>query len=275
MNPRGFLIRGLLAGLLAGVAAFAVAYVVGEPNVNAAISLEEAGDSATAADTGHSHDESAAAHSHDESTAAGHSHGDEGGTVVSRANQSTWGLATGTLVVGVALGGLVALGAAGALGRIGRFSPVQSTALVAAVGYVAVALVPFLKYPANPPAVGQGDTIGQRTVLYFVFLGISVLAAYGCTVLASRLYGRFGALEATAMGVGAYVASMAVVALVMPAVNEVGSFPGDVLWSFRISSILTLTALWAVLGFALSAAVGRLHREVTAVQARREFAASL
>ena len=37
---RSFLVRGLLAGLIAGLAAFAVAYVVGEPSLSAAISLE-------------------------------------------------------------------------------------------------------------------------------------------------------------------------------------------------------------------------------------------
>ena len=44
----------------------------------------------------------------------------------------------------------------------------------------------------------------------------------------------------------------------MPAVNELGEFPADVLWEFRISSLFTLAALWATLGVALTWLVGRV-----------------
>ena len=101
LTPSALLLRGLLAGLFAGIVAFGVAYVAGEPSVNAAIAVEEAGGAAEvpAAET-HSHDEGT---THDD-TAGGHSHGDE--AEVSRSLQSTLGLLTGTVVAGVTLGGL-------------------------------------------------------------------------------------------------------------------------------------------------------------------------
>jgi hypothetical protein len=37
-----------------------------------------------------------------------------------------------------------------------------------------LALVPQIKYRANPPSVGNPDTIGQRTALYFAMLALSV-----------------------------------------------------------------------------------------------------
>ena len=43
MTARNFLIRGLLAGVLAGFVAFLVAHQVGEPHVDRAIAIEEAG----------------------------------------------------------------------------------------------------------------------------------------------------------------------------------------------------------------------------------------
>src|SRR4051794_34761500 len=163
MTARAFLVRGLLAGLFAGIAAFAVGYFVAEPQVQAAINYEE------------SH-EAASTHSHagDAGGAADSAHHDEGGTVVSRHNQRTWGLLTGTLGIGLALGGIVALVAASVVGRLGALAPGQSTALVAVLGWLAVILVPFLKYPANPPSVGNADTIGARTTEYFVFVLVSV-----------------------------------------------------------------------------------------------------
>jgi hypothetical protein len=265
MTPSNFLIRGLTAGLLAGLVAFAVAYVVGEPQVNASIAIEEAGG------PGHhdaAHDAPAAAHEQAASE-------DELTTEISRQTQSTWGLLTGTLGVGLALGGITALAAAFALGRL-RMSPAQSTALVSGIGFVAISLVPFLKFPANPPAVGRADTIGQRTELYFLFLAISVVAAIAGVVLAGLLLKNgTSAFRATVSPILGFVVIVSVAAWVMPTVNEAGSFPADTLWSFRRASIVTSAALWATIATALTGLIGRLYARESAAQARRELAASL
>lgn len=261
MNARAFLIRGLIAGLLAGFAAFGVAYVVGEPHVDSAIAIEE---SSAPADHHSDADGDVAAHSHDDAVAA-----------VSRQDQSTWGLATGTVTIGVTIGGVIALLAAGVMGRIGTLSPATSTALVGAIGYVSVALIPFLKYPATPPAVGDGETIGQRTILYFTFVLISVAAAAACTVLTTKLLASRGTQTAVLIGTGTYVSVVTLAGTVMPTVNEIGDFPGGVLWDFRLASLATLTVLWAAATIALTALIRRLHADHVEIQARREFAASL
>ncbi len=254
MSARSFLVRGLLAGLLAGLATFFVAQLVGEPSVERAVALEEASAPSSAASDSHSHDESA---------------------VVSRHNQRTWGLLTGSLAIGVALGGLVALVAAGTLGRIGRLLPGQSTALISVVGFVSAVLVPFLKYPANPPAVGSGETIGDRTALYFGFLLVSLVAAVLATYAACRLRERIGTYGCVVAGVVAYLLVVIAAVLVFPPVNEVGDFPADALWSFRLSSLLTLATMWGVLGVVLTGLVSRLYDQERAVLERRAFAASL
>ena len=68
---------------------------------------------------------------------------------------------------------------------------------------------------------------------------------------------------------------MVLVGAVMPAVDEIGDFPGDVLWDFRLASLTTLTVLWATVTIALTTLIRRLHTEHVKVQARRAFAASL
>lgn len=270
MTPRTFLVHGLLAGLLAGLAAFLVAYVVAEPQVDAAIALEEAGSAEPAE---HSHEEGTAAHSHEHGEEAGHSHGE--GAEVSRATQSTWGLATGTLLLGTVLGGGTALAAAFALGRLGRLDARGSTAVVALVGFVATALVPFLKYPPTPPAVGDGDTIGERTALYFGFWAISLVAALAAVLLARRLLEPLGGLGAVVAATAAYLVVVVGIGTALPTVNELGDFPADVLWYFRRESLMTLASLWAVLGVVLTALVGRDADRVVAAQQRREAAAAL
>jgi hypothetical protein len=275
MTARAFLVRGLIAGLIAGFATFLVAYSVGEPHVDAAIALEEAG---TAAEAHHDGDEAANGHTHshgDEATGGhSHSHGDEA-TAVSRDTQRTWGLLTATLAVGVALGGIVGLVAAGTIGRIGRLLPGQSTALVTLLGFIAFALVPFLKYPATPPGVGSGDTIGDRTALYFGFVVVSVAAAVAATYAASRLCARIGSYGSVVAAAAGYLVAMVIAGQLFATVDEVGDFPGDTLWFFRRASLFTLATMWGVIGVVLTGLVGRLYAAETARAQRRALAASL
>jgi predicted cobalt transporter CbtA len=261
MTPRNFLVRGLLAGLIAGFFTFAVAYTVGEPQVDAAIAVEEA----------------AAAHAaeHAENPPAdGHTHEDPG-TEVSRENQSTWGLATGTFAVAITLGGVIGLASAFAAGRLGRLRPSQSTALVALIGFIAVGLVPFLKYPSTPPAVGNEDTIASRTLEFFSMQGISVLAAIGAVMLAMRLMKTLGTYRSLIVAGASYLVVVIVAGLLLPTVNEIGDFPGDTLWYFRRASLMTLATMWGVIGIALAGLVGRLYDRESAATAHRDLAKSL
>ena len=251
MTPSNFLVRGLLAGLVSGILSFAVAYTVGEPQVDAAIAVEE---------------EVADSHTHEHGTDP---------EVVSRERQSTWGLATGTLGVGITLGGVVGLASAFAAGRLGRLRPSQSTAVVALVGFVSFGLVPFLKYPATPPAVGDPDTIGSRTLEFFAMQGISLLAAIGAVLLARQVIDSLGGYRAILVGAGSYLIAVVVAAVLLPTVNEIGEFPGDTLWYFRLASLLTITTMWATIGVVLTGLIGRLHEREAAAVARRDLAASL
>lgn len=255
MTARAFLVRGLAAGLVAGFATFLVAFTVGEPQVQAGIDVEQAHSAARAP--------------------VAEQHHEVGGTVVSRHNQRTWGLLTGTLGIGTALGGLAGLVAAGVVGRIGRLRPGQSTALVALIGFVAVSLVPFLKYPASPPAVGNADTIGSRTTEFFLYLLISVIAALGSTLLATRLWKQRGTYVGVLAGAGAYLVVVVVAGQLLPTVNEVGDFPADTLWSFRRAALVTQATLWASIGVVLTGLVGRMHHKASASADRRALAASL
>ncbi|NYE36658.1 putative cobalt transporter CbtA [Nocardioides cavernae] len=265
MGARTFLVHGLVAGLLAGIAAFVVAYTVGEPQIDKAIALEEAA-SAPASD-GHDHTHA------DSDESAGHSHGDE--AAVSRTAQSTVGLATGTLAVGVVLGGFTGLLAALGLGRLGSLRPAASTALLAAIGAVSFSIVPFLKYPATPPAVGSGETIDSRTAVYFGFVAVSVAGAVAAIALARWGARRWSGVPGVLAGLGAYALVVVVAAVAFPKIDELGDFPAGILWDFRVSSLLTLLAMWAVIGAVLVALVDRTWRRHSDVRARRELAASL
>lgn len=246
VSARNFLIRGLLAGLFAGLVTFGVAYVVGEPSINASIAIEEAGSAAPA----------------DETT--GHSHGAEEGTVVPRSIQSTFGLLTATAVAGVTLGGLAGVLSALALGRFGRLGARATTLGVAGVAFVTLYLIPFVAYPPNPPAVGQSDTIGMRTGLYFTMLAISVIAAVAAVVVGRQLARTWSAWSAGLAVVGGYLVVTLVAVALLPTDNEVpADFPATVLYEFRAASLVTQLSLWTVLGVTLAELVHRLTRRTT------------
>ncbi|MEV6647094.1 CbtA family protein [Amycolatopsis sp. NPDC051371] len=230
------LVRGMLAGLIAGVLAFGFAYAFGEPSVNAAIGLEESG--------GHTH-------SHDAGAAPAEEHEEE---LVPRDIQSTVGLLAGVVVYGVAIGGLLSLAFAFAQGRLGNLRPRVTALLLTGGAFAVVFLVPFLKYPANPPAVGQPGTIGSRTELYFGFVAVSLLAGILATVFGRKLADRFGAWNGFLLAAAGYLVVIGVVAWLMPAVDEVpADFPASTLWSFRTASIGTQVTLWLALGLAFGA----------------------
>ncbi len=261
ITVRDWLVRGLLAGLVGGVLAFGVASLVGEPSLDASISIEEAGSAAetpathaapAATDT---HDDGAA-HSHGEAVAV-HSHGGE--TEVPRSLQSTVGLLTGTALLGVALGGLVGVGAGVSVGRLGRLG-VRGTAIAtAATGFLVLYAVPFLAYPPNPPAIGHADTIGYRTMLYFTMVGLSIAFAAIGLIAWKRLEPRVGGWRAGVIAVAGYVVVAAVTIALMPSYNEVpDDFPAQVLFQFRQGSLLTQLALWSGIGVTLAELSHRL-----------------
>jgi hypothetical protein len=234
---RTLLVRGMLAGLVSGVLASVFAYLFGEPSINAAIGLEGAG-----------------GHVHGAGAAGMHDHGAGEEELVGRGVQSTLGLFAGVGVYGVAVGGLFAVAFALAYGRLGTLRPRVTAALLAAGAFSVVVLVPFLKYPANPPAVGGPGTIGDRTELYFGFVALSLVAGIVAVVAGRGLADRVGAWIGGLLAAGGYVLVMAVLALVMPVIDEVpAGFPGSKLWDFRLASIGTQFALWTALGLTFGA----------------------
>ena len=229
---RSLLIRGMLAGLLAGLVAFVVAKVFGEGSVAQAIAVE-------------------GAHT-------AHAGADGEPELVSRGVQSTVGLLTATLVYGVGLGGIFALVFAAMSGRVGALGARTLAGLLALGAFVTVGLVPFLKYPPNPPAVGDGDTIERRTALFLAMVAIAILLGVLAVVAGRRLAPRLGPWDATIVAALGFVVAVAVVHQVMPDVDEVGTdFPATTLYEFRIASLAVQASVWATLGLAFGALVQR------------------
>jgi hypothetical protein len=214
----------MLVGLVGGFLTFGFAHTFGEPNVDKAIAFEEQIDAAK----GEPPEEE----------------------LVSRPVQSTFGLLTGCLVYGTALGGMLALAFAYAYGRVGSIGARETAALVALAGIISVIIVPFIKYPANPPSIGNPETIGARTSLYFGMMVISVVAMFNAVVVARKLAQRHGLWFGSVTAGIAYVVVAIIAMIVLPPIHETPQgFNADVLWAFRTASLgmhLVLWTFWAL-----------------------------
>ncbi|MBV4476712.1 CbtA family protein [Pseudomonas botevensis] len=227
------LVRGMLVGLLAGILAFGFAKVFGEPQIDRAIAFEEQ---------------------------MAQMHGDAPEEeLVSREVQSSLGLFTGVVVYSISLGGIFALVFAYALGRVGNIGPRGLAALLALAAFVTLILVPGLKYPANPPSVGDPDTIAQRTRLFFLMLLVSVIAAVIAINAACKLMTARGIWSGSIIAVALYVVIMAIAGFLFPAINEVPeTFSAVLLWKFRVASLGIQLVLWTTVGLVFGWAAERV-----------------
>ncbi|MBN3804466.1 CbtA family protein [Paraburkholderia sp. Ac-20336] len=226
------LVRGMLAGIVAGLLTFSFARLAGEPQVDQAISFEE----------------KAAA-------ARGEAPEPE---LVSRETQAGLGLLTGVVTYGAAFGGLFSLVFAYAYGRAGALSVRALSAWLALGAFIALVIVPNIKYPANPPSVGDPETIGMRTGLFFLMIAISLVTMVFALKVRRRAVAKLGAWNGSIVAGLVFVAIIAAVQLSMPVINEVpAAFPAVLLWKFRVVAIGMQVIMWATIGLLFGALVER------------------
>lgn len=216
----------VIAGLIAGAIVSGFHTVLIEPVIERAIALEEQ----------RSHTQGAA---HDE-------------PVVDRPTQR-WGLVLGFMVYGAIWGLLLGL----LTYATQRWQPETWTfvrygiVLAGLIGW-SVALFPFLKYPANPPGVGEAETVGYRQGLYVGFIGLSVvgtLLAVWLFRLLSRLAGvSSGAQKRWLLPAAFYVIYAVGIYALFPANPDAMAMPAELVWTFRVISFAGLMVFWLALG---------------------------
>jgi predicted cobalt transporter CbtA len=229
---RTLLVCGLIAGAAGGVLVTGFAQVTGEPAISRAESFEYA--------------QRAAAHQPPEME------------LVPRRIQRSFGLLTAAVVYGLSFGGLFALTFAAVYGRVGRASPARTALWLALAAFVVLYLVPLVKYPANPPSVGNPDTIQRRTELYLLMMGSSLAAALAAVRVRAALARRIDGGGATLLALALYLAVVVVAGLALPGVHEVPrGFPAETLWRFRESSIGMQAVMWTTIGLVFAGGAQR------------------
>lgn len=212
-----FMRRGVVAGLAGGAASALFLLLVGERTIGDAIRLEE-------------------------------KHGGGGQELYTRGTQ-VFGGALGVILVSIALGVIFATTFAAVRHRLPGRNDWQRSITWAATAFVVVYLVPFLKYPPNPPAVGDPETIDERTILYFAVVAWSIGAAFLAVRLGRWLRTRRCADPVRQVAVvAAWVLLVGIGFVVLPGTPDAVTAPATLIWRFRIASAGGALMLWGVTG---------------------------
>jgi hypothetical protein len=225
-RTRTAMLFGALLGLAAGLVAATYFEVAGEPRIEQAITIEH--QRAMASGTTEGHDPSA--------------------TEVSRSTQRGIGLFAALGLAGAAFGALYGSLFSALRGQRDLFRRALTTGAVLAT---ATTIVPWLKYPPNPPAVGDPSTIDRRQLLYSLLIVLTGVVLMVVLNVAKRLRDE-GASEMRRWLTTAavFVVPMAVVLTVLPPNTDPITVPASLIWEFRLVSLTGNILRWGLLSVA-------------------------
>jgi predicted cobalt transporter CbtA len=163
--------------------------------------------------------------------------------------QKSGEIAAGT-ILGVSLGALFGVVFALTRNSIPGSNNKKKALILAGVMLLVIYIVPALKYPANPPAVGDPETIYYRESLYITILTISGLSALGLAFLYRKLGDKKGKQIVVPV---MYIVIIAAAFMILPPNPDEITAPMDLVIGFRIASGLTMSAFWGLLGLILGA----------------------
>ena len=138
-------------------------------------------------------------------------------------------------------------------------SDVKKSLFLASIIWLTIFMIPFIKYPGNPPAVGDPETIYYRQALYVTFVAISGLGALG----SAFLYRKMASIGARKFIIPAlYAAYIIGFYFAMPPNPDAITIPAELLTNFRIVTVITATIFWVILAITFGALWGRFKLHV-------------
>jgi hypothetical protein len=169
-------------------------------------------------------------------------------------------IAAGT-ILGLSIGALFGIVFAYSRSSIPASNNKKKALILAGIMWLVLFLVPALKYPANPPAVGDPETIDYRQSLFIAFLAISGFSALGL----AYLYRKLGNRKAKKVAIPAIYAAIMITAFVgMPPNPDQITAPMDLVIGFRIVSAFTMSLFWGMMAVILGAFWDKLKPHETA-----------
>ncbi|GIU84019.1 MAG: membrane protein [Acidimicrobiales bacterium] len=263
-RSRSGALRGALVGLFCGLVAAGFFWAVGEPHIDKAIEIEEA----RSAGAGDQSPGATHAHGAEEAPEAADEAGDEPAAwTVSRSTQRSVGLFSALGLGGAALGALV-----GAVHATTGGHPFYRAVRICATGFFAVHLLPWFKYPPNPPAVGDPDTIAYRQTWYALLVVAGLLLVLAVGRLRRMLKADPGSVRPMqgwradlAAGL-AFAAGLVVLLVAFPPNPDPIEVPAKLIWDFRVVSLAGNALLWSALAVGIGGLAAVREERATSIE---------
>jgi len=165
------------------------------------------------------------------------------------------------IVLGISMGALFGIVFALSRSSLPGSNDVKKSIVLAGVMWFTLYLIPFLKYPANPPTVGDGETVVFRAILYVSFIAISGIGVITFYQLSKKLKNnkKFVAL------IG-YCVFITVAFIIMPENPDKITAPMNLVNEFRIMSVLAVSSFWISIGMILGFFWHRLESDKETTQ---------
>lgn len=235
--------RALLVGLIVGVVLGTYVLVVVETVVTEAIDLEERLAEAAAGATDVAED-------------------DEDPLVTRRGQLG--GAFASSVLLSLIVASIFGTIFAAARHRLPGRTDFHRSVWLAAAGFLAVAFIPGIKYPATPPAVGDGNTVGERGVQWLSIVLVSLILVFALCQLSAFLRTRYDDATRMCLVGGASITAYALLVTVYPSSPDSISpdVPAALVWDFRIRSLGSLALLWTGVGGGVGYLMTQLTRRV-------------
>ena len=150
------------------------------------------------------------------------------------------------VILGLAMGSLFGIVYALSRNSLPGKNDVTKSVILAGIMWLTIYIIPFLKYPANPPTVGDGETVMLRAILYVSFIALSGISVVIFYKLSQKLqnnkkyFGLFG-----------YVIFITILFFVMPENPDEITAPMNLVNEFRLMSVLGVSSFWLSVGLIL------------------------
>lgn len=166
------------------------------------------------------------------------------------------------VILGTSIGALFGIVYAFSRNSLPGNNDVKKALFLAGIMWFTIYFIPFLKYPANPPTVGETDTVVLRSILYLSFIAISGFASLGFYKLSKRFEGKKKLISI--VGYAVFISSMF---FIMPENPDTITAPMDLVNGFRIMSVLAVSTFWIAVGLFLGFLWNRFqpHKEVASL----------
>lgn len=160
-------------------------------------------------------------------------------------------------ILGTSLGTLFGIVFAYSKNSLPGKSMIKKALVLSLIMWATLYVIPFAKYPANPPTVGDPETIILRQSLYLAFMAISGLGALG-------FYQIYKKVNKKAIAFAGYGIMMVVVFFVMPPNPDPVQIDSGLLTGFRVTSMIGMSVFWGVVAIVLGALWQKTNPDRTA-----------